>query len=380
MIHLTPQQLSSYMDGELNEASTELVRRHMGACEECTLKFAHSRCRRISFAVPWSTTPARSSSNSSPRTSAADSGRGRIPAASTASPAPSRSAPSRGGAPTKVSTSAPGSTHRAVRRQACRGARTGAVDTAGPLDSSAGGSRAGADARRHPRDRRCSRRSGRSGVEREIPREHGTTRRGRVDGRYRARGPAAPRGTMPSHRRAERTHDRRTAAPKRPSRRAAQDASAAQARSSQDPPTRAFDPVVRRAHPRRDLGVGRRRRVAHPAGIPWIDSVAPMLAPPSDNGVPAGESAPPSPAETVEPVPKPGGSQLGDRPRPRARREELPRTLWRAPPRSMMRRWTGSSPPATLARERAGSSGAAAPGGLALSDAALLAHARRRNP
>lgn len=40
MIHLTPQQLSSYMDGELNEASTELVRRHMGACEECTLKFA----------------------------------------------------------------------------------------------------------------------------------------------------------------------------------------------------------------------------------------------------------------------------------------------------------------------------------------------------
>jgi hypothetical protein len=28
------------MDGELNEASTELVRRHMGACEECTLKFA----------------------------------------------------------------------------------------------------------------------------------------------------------------------------------------------------------------------------------------------------------------------------------------------------------------------------------------------------
>ncbi len=40
MIHLTPQQLSSYMDGELNEVSTELVRRHMGACEECTLKFA----------------------------------------------------------------------------------------------------------------------------------------------------------------------------------------------------------------------------------------------------------------------------------------------------------------------------------------------------
>ncbi len=40
MIHLTPQQLSSYMDGELNEASTELVRRHMGTCEECTLKFA----------------------------------------------------------------------------------------------------------------------------------------------------------------------------------------------------------------------------------------------------------------------------------------------------------------------------------------------------
>jgi len=40
MIHLTPQQLSSYMDGELNEVSTELVRRHMGICEECTLKFA----------------------------------------------------------------------------------------------------------------------------------------------------------------------------------------------------------------------------------------------------------------------------------------------------------------------------------------------------
>ena len=40
MIHLTPQQLSSYMDGELNEVSTELVRRHMGVCEECTLKFA----------------------------------------------------------------------------------------------------------------------------------------------------------------------------------------------------------------------------------------------------------------------------------------------------------------------------------------------------
>ena len=40
MIHLTPQQLSSYMDGELNEVSTELVRRHMGTCEECTLKFA----------------------------------------------------------------------------------------------------------------------------------------------------------------------------------------------------------------------------------------------------------------------------------------------------------------------------------------------------
>ena len=40
MIHLTAQQFSSYMDGELNEVSTELVRRHMGLCEECTLKFA----------------------------------------------------------------------------------------------------------------------------------------------------------------------------------------------------------------------------------------------------------------------------------------------------------------------------------------------------
>jgi putative zinc finger protein len=40
VIHLTAQQLSSYMDGELNEVSTELVRRHMSLCEECTLKFA----------------------------------------------------------------------------------------------------------------------------------------------------------------------------------------------------------------------------------------------------------------------------------------------------------------------------------------------------
>jgi hypothetical protein len=39
VIHLTPQRLSSYMDGEL-VGLTELVRRHMGACEECTLKFA----------------------------------------------------------------------------------------------------------------------------------------------------------------------------------------------------------------------------------------------------------------------------------------------------------------------------------------------------
>ncbi len=39
MIHLTIQQLSSFLDGELAEASTELVRRHLAACEECTLRF-----------------------------------------------------------------------------------------------------------------------------------------------------------------------------------------------------------------------------------------------------------------------------------------------------------------------------------------------------
>ena len=42
MIHLTQQQISSYLDGELQEASTELVRMHMASCDECTLTFARA--------------------------------------------------------------------------------------------------------------------------------------------------------------------------------------------------------------------------------------------------------------------------------------------------------------------------------------------------
>lgn len=40
MIHLTLQQLSAFLDGELTEASTEIVRRHLVECADCTLKFA----------------------------------------------------------------------------------------------------------------------------------------------------------------------------------------------------------------------------------------------------------------------------------------------------------------------------------------------------
>lgn len=43
MIHLTTHQLSSYLDRELPESSTELVRRHLDACKECTLWFAAFR-------------------------------------------------------------------------------------------------------------------------------------------------------------------------------------------------------------------------------------------------------------------------------------------------------------------------------------------------
>lgn len=43
MIHLTTHQLSSYLDRELPESSTELVRRHLEACQECTLWFAAIR-------------------------------------------------------------------------------------------------------------------------------------------------------------------------------------------------------------------------------------------------------------------------------------------------------------------------------------------------
>ncbi|MGE5179566.1 MAG: zf-HC2 domain-containing protein, partial [Bacteroidota bacterium] len=39
MIHLTIHQLSSYIDRELPESSTELVRRHLDSCEECTRRF-----------------------------------------------------------------------------------------------------------------------------------------------------------------------------------------------------------------------------------------------------------------------------------------------------------------------------------------------------
>ena len=42
MIHLTPQQISSFLDGELTEASTELVRLHLASCEDCTLAYARA--------------------------------------------------------------------------------------------------------------------------------------------------------------------------------------------------------------------------------------------------------------------------------------------------------------------------------------------------
>ena len=42
MIHLTQQQISSYLDGELTEASAELVRLHLASCETCTLSFARA--------------------------------------------------------------------------------------------------------------------------------------------------------------------------------------------------------------------------------------------------------------------------------------------------------------------------------------------------
>jgi hypothetical protein len=39
VIHLTTHQLSTYLDRELPESSTELVRRHLEGCAECTLRF-----------------------------------------------------------------------------------------------------------------------------------------------------------------------------------------------------------------------------------------------------------------------------------------------------------------------------------------------------
>jgi anti-sigma factor RsiW len=38
--HLTLHQLSAYLDGELTEASTELVRLHLSQCAACTERFA----------------------------------------------------------------------------------------------------------------------------------------------------------------------------------------------------------------------------------------------------------------------------------------------------------------------------------------------------
>lgn len=40
MIHVTLPQLCAYIDGELAEASAELVRRHLSSCLECTERFA----------------------------------------------------------------------------------------------------------------------------------------------------------------------------------------------------------------------------------------------------------------------------------------------------------------------------------------------------
>jgi len=39
VIHLTLQQLSAFLDGELTSASTELIRRHLSECDACTLRF-----------------------------------------------------------------------------------------------------------------------------------------------------------------------------------------------------------------------------------------------------------------------------------------------------------------------------------------------------
>lgn len=41
MIHLTLNQISAYIDGELPEASVELVRLHLSSCLECTERFGH---------------------------------------------------------------------------------------------------------------------------------------------------------------------------------------------------------------------------------------------------------------------------------------------------------------------------------------------------
>jgi hypothetical protein len=41
VIHLTLNQISAYLDGELPEASIELVRLHLSACLECTERFGH---------------------------------------------------------------------------------------------------------------------------------------------------------------------------------------------------------------------------------------------------------------------------------------------------------------------------------------------------
>lgn len=43
MIHLTIHQLSSHLDRELPESSTELVRRHLQSCDECSERFAALR-------------------------------------------------------------------------------------------------------------------------------------------------------------------------------------------------------------------------------------------------------------------------------------------------------------------------------------------------
>lgn len=40
MIHVTIQQLSSHLDGELSGASADLVKRHLASCTECDSKFA----------------------------------------------------------------------------------------------------------------------------------------------------------------------------------------------------------------------------------------------------------------------------------------------------------------------------------------------------